>query len=65
MPAYVIFPDRALMDMARRRPRDEVEFADVHGVGKAKLRDFARPFLDLIAGAPEKAAGNEDPGTAL
>ncbi len=65
VPAYVIFPDRALMDMARRRPRDEVEFADVHGVGKAKLRDFARPFLDLIAGAPEKAAGNEDPGTAL
>ena len=65
VPAYVIFPDRALMDMARRRPRNEAEFADVHGVGKAKLRDFARPFLELIAGAPEDTAGNEDPGPAV
>ena len=65
VPAYVIFPDRALMDMARRRPRNEAEFADVHGVGKAKLRDFARPFLDLIAGAPEDATGTEDSGTVV
>jgi ATP-dependent DNA helicase RecQ len=65
VPAFVIFHDRALMDMARRRPRNEAEFADVHGVGKAKLRDFARPFLELIAGAPEDAAEKEDPGTAV
>jgi ATP-dependent DNA helicase RecQ len=65
VPAYVIFPDRTLMDMARRRPRNEAEFADVHGVGKAKLRDFARPFLDLIAGILEDAAGKEGLGTAV
>ncbi len=65
VPAFVIFPDRALMDMARRRPRDEAEFADVHGVGKAKLRDFAGPFLELIAAAPEDAAGREEPETAI
>jgi superfamily II DNA helicase RecQ len=53
------------MDMARRRPCNEAEFADVHGVGKAKLRDFARPFLDLIAGIPEDAAGKEGLGTAV
>ena len=49
VPAYVIFPDRALADMARRKPASEAEFAQVHGVGAAKLRDFAAPFLATIA----------------
>ena len=49
VPAYVIFPDRALADMARRKPASETEFAQVHGVGAAKLRDFAAPFLGAIA----------------
>jgi len=48
VPAYVIFPDRSLLDMARRQPRDETEFAQVNGVGAAKLRDFAEPFLQTI-----------------
>ena len=48
VPAYVIFPDRALVDMARRKPANRNEFADVHGVGGAKLRDFADPFLAAI-----------------
>ena len=45
VPAYVVFPDRALIDMARRRPRSEAEFAAVNGVGAAKLKRFAGPFL--------------------
>ena len=53
VPAYVIFSDRALADMARRRPANEAEFADIHGVGAAKLRDFAEPFLAVIAGFAE------------
>ena len=48
VPAYVVFPDRALIDMARRRPRSEEEFAEVNGVGAAKLRQFAGPFLAAI-----------------
>lgn len=48
VPAYVIFPDRSLIDMARRQPRDQTEFAQVNGVGAAKLRDFAEPFLKII-----------------
>ena len=48
VPAYVIFPDRALVDMARRKPANEDEFADVHGVGASKLRDFADTFLAAI-----------------
>ena len=51
VPAYVVFPDRALVDMVRRRPRTEAEFAEVHGVGAAKLKQFAEPFLAAIANA--------------
>jgi ATP-dependent DNA helicase RecQ len=48
VPAYVIFSDRTLADMAAKRPRNEEEFAEVFGVGEAKRRDFARAFLQVI-----------------
>jgi ATP-dependent DNA helicase RecQ len=51
VPAYVIFHDASLADMARRRPQSVEEFAEVHGVGEAKLRDFSEPFLAAIATA--------------
>ena len=56
VPAYVIFSDRSLADMALRRPRDETAFADVHGVGAAKLRDLATPFLAIIESFAEEAS---------
>jgi len=49
VPAYVIFSDRALIDMAARRPCDLDGFAAVNGVGAAKLKDFGRVFLAAIA----------------
>ena len=49
VPAYVIFSDRTLIDMAARRPRDLDGFAAVNGVGAAKLKDFGRVFLAAIA----------------
>jgi len=55
VPVYVIFPDRALQEMARRRPRTDEEFATIYGVGQAKLRDFAEVFLVAI-GAAETVA---------
>ena len=48
VPAYVVFHDRTLIDMARRRPRTREEFAEVNGVGAAKLERFAAPFLAAI-----------------
>ncbi|MEO0398244.1 MAG: ATP-dependent DNA helicase RecQ [Pseudomonadota bacterium] len=47
-PAYVIFSDRTLIDMARRKPRSQAEFGDVFGVGDAKRREFAETFLTVI-----------------
>jgi ATP-dependent DNA helicase RecQ len=49
VPAYIIFSDRTLEDMARKKPRSLDEFALVHGVGEIKLRDFAEPFLSAIS----------------
>jgi ATP-dependent DNA helicase RecQ len=51
VPAFVIFSDRSLIDMAERVPRNLTEFAEVHGVGAAKLKDFGAVFLAAIAGA--------------
>ena len=61
VPAYIVFPDRTLLDMVRRRPRTEGEFAEVNGVGAAKLKEFAVPFLAAIAAAP---AEGDDGGAA-
>jgi ATP-dependent DNA helicase RecQ len=51
VPAYVIFSDRSLIDMAEKRPRDLDDFAQVHGVGAAKLKDFGTVFLAAIKAA--------------
>ncbi|RJT31934.1 DNA helicase RecQ [Mesorhizobium waimense] len=49
VPAYVIFSDRTLIDMAARCPSDLDAFAEVNGVGAAKLREFGGVFLKAIA----------------
>jgi len=49
VPAYIVFPDRSLIDMAQRTPRTIEDFAAINGVGAAKLKDFAEPFLAAIA----------------
>ncbi len=64
VPAYVIFGDRSLADMARKKPASEVEFAQVFGVGEAKLRDFAQPFLAVIAKFTESPELSESPEPA-
>jgi ATP-dependent DNA helicase RecQ len=48
VPAYVIFPDRTLIDMAERKPSSPAEFLDVHGVGRAKLQKYGEFFLSVI-----------------
>lgn len=59
VPAYIVFSDRSLADMARRRPTNAVEFAEINGVGAAKLRDFSVVFLAAIATASVAPADRE------
>ncbi len=49
VPAYVVFSDKTLIDMASRRPATVEQFGEVFGVGAAKLEEFAEPFLAAIA----------------
>jgi ATP-dependent DNA helicase RecQ len=51
VPAYIIFSDKSLVDMVRLKPRSTSDFAQVNGVGAAKLKDFAEAFLAAIAQA--------------
>jgi ATP-dependent DNA helicase RecQ len=48
VPAYVIFSDVSLREMARRYPTTPGEFGRIPGVGQQKLRDFAEAFIETI-----------------
>jgi len=48
VPAYVIFTDRSLVDMALTRPRDRTELSACHGVGQAKLTRYGDVFLEAL-----------------
>jgi len=48
VPAYVIFSDVSLREMARNYPTTATEFRRIPGVGEQKLKDFAEAFLGEI-----------------
>jgi ATP-dependent DNA helicase RecQ len=48
VPAYVVLPDRSLIDMVQRRPATIAEMAEVHGVGAAKLARYGKAFLEVV-----------------
>jgi len=48
VPAYIIFSDATLREMARACPQSKSEFAQIAGVGQQKLKEFAEPFLAEI-----------------
>ena len=47
-PAYVIFPDRTLIDMAQKRPMTMAQMGEVHGVGESKLARYGQTFLEIV-----------------
>ena len=50
VPAYVVFTDTTLEEMARLRPTTPDALRNVSGVGERKLQLFGRQFLDVITG---------------
>jgi ATP-dependent DNA helicase RecQ len=48
VPAYLVFADKSLIDMARRKPRTAADMARVHGMGEAKLAQYGHVFLEVI-----------------
>ncbi len=53
VPAYIVFTDAALRDMARRRPSSSDGFRGVSGVGEAKARQYGDAFVAAIVEASE------------
>jgi ATP-dependent DNA helicase RecQ len=48
VPAYVVLPDRSLLDMARKKPATMEQMGQVEGVGAVKLSRYGSDFLDVI-----------------
>ena len=48
IPAYVIFSNATLTDMARKRPKNLSEFRRVSGVGEIKAAWYGKAFLEFI-----------------
>ena len=48
VPAFVVFTDQSLREMAASRPQTEKEFEKIKGVGQKKLKQYFLPFTDVI-----------------
>jgi ATP-dependent DNA helicase RecQ len=48
VPAYVVFADRTLREMARVRPLTPGAMADVYGIGPAKMEKYGEEFLSVL-----------------
>jgi ATP-dependent DNA helicase RecQ len=55
VPAFVVFSDATLADVARVRPVTEDALLDVKGVGPKKLEEFGAALLEVVRAA-ERAA---------
>jgi ATP-dependent DNA helicase RecQ len=48
VPAYIVFSDKVLKEMATRRPATPAQLLAVPGVGPAKLERYGRAFLEAL-----------------
>ena len=53
VPAYVVFPDKTLIEMAEKKPANLDQMAGITGVGVKKLESYGADFLTVINGASE------------
>ncbi len=50
VPAYVVFPDKTLIEMAEKRPTTLDEMIGINGIGARKLESYGKAFLEVILG---------------
>jgi len=56
VPAYVVFPDRTLLEIAVRRPKSPYALGEIRGVGPAKIDKYGERFLELVRTSDETEA---------
>jgi ATP-dependent DNA helicase RecQ len=60
VPAYIIFSDVSLREMARKYPTNSTEFRRIPGVGEQKLKDFGEAFLSEIKSHSARRISSKD-----
>jgi ATP-dependent DNA helicase RecQ len=53
VPAYIIFTDRTLIEMAEKRPESMDDMAHISGLGTKKLASYGQIFLSVITGTTD------------
>jgi superfamily II DNA helicase RecQ len=48
VPAYVIYPDATLQEIARTKPKTHDELLECRGIGPAKARQYGKETLEFI-----------------
>jgi ATP-dependent DNA helicase RecQ len=48
VPAYIVFSDKTLKDIALKKPVDAGQFSAVFGVGAAKQKEYADIFVAVV-----------------
>jgi ATP-dependent DNA helicase RecQ len=48
VPAFVVFGDQTLYFIAKNRPTDMEQFANISGVGSVKLKKYGREFVEVV-----------------
>jgi len=56
VPAYVVFPDRTLLEIAVRRPKSPYALGEIRGVGPMKIDKYGERFLELVRTSDETEA---------
>ena len=46
VPAYIVFNDKTLIEMAQKRPKNFDEMAKINGIGSKKLDTYGAAFLE-------------------
>ena len=52
VPAYVVFSDRTLVELATHRPDSPRAMREIHGVGDTKLERYGAAFLEVVQAHP-------------
>ena len=56
VPAYVVFPDRTLAEMAVKKPTNAASLGKIRGVGPVKLDKYGERFLEVLRSVDETEA---------
>ncbi|MBL4647470.1 MAG: DNA helicase RecQ [Gammaproteobacteria bacterium] len=48
VPAYIIFHDKTLIELAKHKPQSLTDMLHINGIGETKLQRYGQPLLDVI-----------------